>query len=112
MPPQVEWSQMKYGIKGNKGLNVLTTSHMEDTEYGSVSMLFKQYLYGYTMREDIHSHPHNTPVPSGFGEHEGTGDMAYARYIQGIRPNVKLKIYLPNTKSYIEYNKNSKVNDF
>ena len=20
------------------------------------------------MREDIHSHPHNTPVPSGFGE--------------------------------------------
>ena len=77
---------------------------MEDTEYGSGSMLFKQYLYGYTMREDIHSHPHNTPVPSG--------DMAYARYIQGIRPNVKLKIYLPNTKSYIEYNKNSKVNDF
>ncbi len=109
---KVEWNQMKCGIEGNRGLNVLTTSHLEDTEYGSASMLSKQFLYGYTMREDIHSHPHNTPVPSGFGEHEGTGDMEYARYIQGIRPNVKLKIYLPNTKSYIEYNKNSKVNDF
>ena len=109
---KVEWSQMKFGIEGNKGLNVLTTSHMEGTEYGSSSMLFKQFIYGYTMREDIHRHPHNTPKPSGFGKDEGTGDMEYARYIQGVHPNVRLKIYLPKTKSYIEYNKNSSVNDF
>ena len=108
----VEWSQMRFGVKGGNGLNVLTTSHIQDIEYGSPSMLSKQYLYGYHMREHIHSHPQNTPIPSGFGEYEGTGDMEFARYLQGIRPNVRLKLYIPRTNLYINYDRESTINDF
>ena len=109
----VEWSQMRFGLEGKRGLNVLTTSHSENREFGSIDMLNKQYSYGYYMREDIHSHPHNTPIPSGFGEeYEGTGDMEYARQLQGIYPHVKLKIYTPKTKRYINYDKDSTINDF
>ncbi len=108
----VEWSHMRFGVEGEKGLNVLTTSHIEDTEYGASSMLNKQYLYGYHMREHIHSHPRNTSVPSGFGKDEGRYDMEFARVLQGIRPNVRLKIYIPRTNSYINYNKESTKDDF
>ena len=80
--------------------------------YGATSMLSKQYLFDYTMREHIHNHPHNIPFPSGFGEYYGTGDMEFARQLQGIRPSVQLFIYLPGTKKYVGYNKDSTIDDF
>ena len=108
----VEWSKMSFGVEGNRGLNVLTTSHKEDIEYGVTSMLSKQYLFDYTIREQIHNHPYNIPFPSGFGEYYGTGDMEFARQLQGIRPSVRLFIYLPGTKKYVGYNKDSTIDDF
>ena len=108
----VEWGHMKLGIEGDKGYNVLTTSHEETAEYGAVDMFNKQYRFSYNMREHTHSHPHNTPRPSGITDDSTGEDMKFARQLQTFIPQVKLKIYIPKTKKYINYNKNSTLKDF
>ena len=88
----------------------MTTSHEKGAEYGAVDMFNKQYRFGYYMREHTHSHPLNTPAPSGLGD--GTMDMDFAIKLQTNLPNVNLKLYIPKTKSYIGYSKNSTIKDF
>ena len=54
---EVEWSQAKTGIEGNKGLNFITTSHKVDRENGMNNLYSGQLYSGYTVRELNHSHP-------------------------------------------------------
>src|SRR5690554_4975031 len=61
----VEWSQIKTGTEGAKGLNFLTTGHIEYTEPGASDLIMGQLYAGYTIRELNHNHPNNTPYPSG-----------------------------------------------
>jgi RHS repeat-associated protein len=115
----VEWSQAKTCIEGDKGLNFLTTSHNDDKERG-MSNLYRGQLYaGYTIRELNHNHPSNTAYPSGSFVHpvKGTaigewGDVGFARDITNNRKANRLNIptfniYLPVSKSYINYGPNS-----
>lgn len=113
----VEWSQAKTGIEGNKGLNFITTSHEISGEAGMNNLYSGQLYSGYTVRELNHSHPGNTPYPSGSFVHSGEGigtwgDVAFSRSITNHRQAGGLsrplfKIYLPGRKSYIKYGPNS-----
>ena len=94
----VEWGHMKLGIEGDKGYNVLTTSHEERNEYGAADMLNKQYLGGYTIREHTHSHPLNTPRPSEYNPKTKTGDLGFALDLHKFRPKVIFKLYLPGSQ--------------
>ena len=108
----VEWGHMKFGVEGNRGYNVLTTSHEKGAEYGAVDMFNKQYRFGYYMREHTHSHPGNTPAPSGLTDKSKGSDMIFARKLQDRLPHVNLNIYVPKTNNYIPYSKYSTINDF
>lgn len=83
-------------------------------------LLYSGQLYnGYTIREMNHSHPGNTAYPSGSFVHPVTGagvgdwgDVGFSRSItnnrQTNRLNVPtLSIYLPGSKSYVNYGPNS-----
>jgi hypothetical protein len=78
-------------------------------------LLNNKYKYGYTIRGDIHSHPGNTPYPSGLDD--GKSDIGFAKAVTNI--SIKngsgvptFKIYLPKTGKYINYNRNSTIYDF
>ena len=94
----VEWSQIKTGIKGDKGLNFLTTSHEHSKERGSNDLYSKQLQYGYTVREDIHSHPENTAIAS-----EGDNIAAQRNTQLTNNPYIVFRIFLPQQNKYIEY---------
>ena len=111
---KVEFSEIKTGIPGDKGLNFITTSHSESSESGGGYLYSGQLYNGYTLREMNHSHPQNTKSPSGLdigekGRPAGTyGDIGFANYMRDqtkIRRSImpSLNIYLPKTKSYINY---------
>lgn len=115
----VEWSQAMTGVAGDKGLSFVTTSHAQATERG-ISYLYSGQLYsGYTIREMNHSHPGNTAYPSGSFVHPSIGagvgdwgDVGFSRSItnnrQANRLNIStFNIYLPGSKSYINYGPNS-----
>jgi RHS repeat-associated protein len=120
----VEWSQAKTGIEGNEGPNFLTTSHNAAKERGMSNLYSGQLYAGYTIRELNHNHPSNTGYPSGSFIHPATGlkvgewgDVGFARIItnhrQVNRLNVPIfRIYLPSSKSYINYNSNSVRSDY
>ena len=119
----VEWSQAKTGIVGDKGLNFLTTSHYEGKEHG-INRLYSGQLYaGYTIREQNHIHPDNTPYPSGsfnhpqYGKAGEWGDVGASAWVVGDRQkrglsNPTFRIYLPRSKSYINYVPNSIRSDY
>lgn len=119
----VEWSQAKTGIVGDKGLNFLTTSHYEGKEHG-INRLYSGQLYaGYTIREQNHIHPDNTPYPSGsfnhpqYGKAGEWGDVGASAWVVGDRQkrglsNPTFRIYLPRSKSYINYGPNSIRSDY
>lgn len=56
-PSKVEFSLAQTGIKGNKGLNFITTSHQNSIESGMSQLLVVQLFNGYTIRTLTHSHP-------------------------------------------------------
>ncbi|MDR2409743.1 MAG: hypothetical protein LBE13_16755 [Bacteroidales bacterium] len=123
----VEWSQAKTGVAGDKGLNFLTTSHDKKSEAG-ISNLYRGQLYaGYTIRELNHNHPGNTAYPSGSFDYTddkgnfhptGTwGDVGFSRSITNNRQTNRLnvpifQIYLPGNKSYISYGSNSIISNY
>ena len=72
----VEISQAMTGIKGDKGLNFITTGHTKAKEPGMTHLLMGQLLNGYTIRELNHSHPY-TPNPS-------SSDKRFASQIKDI----------------------------
>ena len=103
---KVEWSQVKLGHSGKRGLSYITTSHQKDQESGMQDLISKQLRYGYTIREDIHSHPRNIPYPSGMSDEPG--DIQYAKYVISLtKQTPKFKIFLPGKNKYINFNSES-----
>ena len=116
----VEWSQAKTGIEGDKGLNFLTTGHIEYTEPGIAALINGQLSGGYTIRELNHNHPGGTAVPSGIpGLTGSSGDVSFAKTVtewyKKAYPNRSssptYNIYITG-KGYIPYSKDSKKEDY
>lgn len=121
----LQWNGLKpkRALWGGEGLNFLTTSHYEGAEHG-IKRLYSGQLYaGYTIREISHIHPDNTPYPSGsfdhskYGKTGEWGDVGISAWIINDRQkrglsNPIFKIYLPSSKSYINYGPNSKRSDY
>ena len=119
----VEWAQTKTGVKGDKGLNFITTSHDVDKERGISNLYRGQLQYKYTVREINHNHPNNTPYPSGSfvsktGDKIGEwGDVGFSSIITNHRKanrwnRTTFGIYLPDSRSYIKYGPNSILKDY
>jgi hypothetical protein len=88
----VEWSLTGIGAKsGEKGKNMLSTSHIKDSEIGG------GYLkaYGYTIRKHSHSHPYNK-FPS-------TADKNFAKSLNLKFPKATLNLY--HKGKYFDYDK-------
>ena len=112
---KVEWSQLSMGVKGDNGLNVLSTSHLHSKDYSMNFLIKNKYQYGYTIRSHTHSHPQNRPYPSGLKDN--SGDMGFASWLNNLATaqghNLpKYRIYLPTNGSYITYDANSIASDF
>lgn len=60
----VEYAQLKCGEEGEKGLNIIGTSHSTDDELSAVLIIDGQLKYGYNLREYIHNHPSGYLWPS------------------------------------------------
>jgi RHS repeat-associated protein len=93
---EVEWSLTGVGAKsGTDGQNILTTSHIKDSEIGG------GYLkaYGYTIRKHSHSHPYNK-FPS-------TADKNFAESLNLKFPKATLDIY--QNGEYFQYDKNGLI---
>ena len=111
----VEWSQLLLGKNETNGLNIISTSHMNDTEKGIIFLYNKQYKYGYTIRGHIHNHPNNSPFPSGLKTQKG--DILFAKYLakyssKNNKSTPFFKIFIPKQLKYIYYNENSVETDF
>ena len=107
----VEWNISQFGIKGNKGLNFIITSHESAEEGGFPDLVSKQLKYGYFLRNTSHSHPGNTRYPSGLDYRNM--DIGFARDVQSIfGMNVTFSIYIPKDKIYIPFTPDSKKEDF
>ena len=97
----VEWSHIKAGIEGDKGLNYITTSHTQQYEAGMPFMWSTQLYNGYTLREMNHSHPSSSD--------ESAADIKFKEGITTYKINNKhypipvFKIYHVPTKKYINY---------
>ncbi len=80
---------------GTDGQNILTTSHIKDSEIGG------GYLkaYGYTIRKHSHSHPYNK-FPS-------TADKNFAESLNLKFPKATLDIY--QNGEYFQYDKNGLI---
>lgn len=111
---KVEWGHAKLGVEGDNGLNYLTSSHKESSEAGMTKLINGQLRHGYTAREFNHSHPRNTPIPSGIPGLTGeTGDILWAKQASKIfGNNVKYNIFTPKDSKYISYGPKSTITDF
>ncbi len=111
----VEWSQFMTGEAGDKGLNFLTTGHIEYTEPGAGDLYMGQLYDGYTIREHTHSHPYN-PFPSGLIDRDK--DIGFVAWLANdyttrhSRNAPEFKIFFVPGKRYISYNQNSVRSDF
>ena len=111
----VEWSQLLLGQKGDKGLNLISTSHETGKDRSINFLLESQYKFGYTIRGHNHNHPKNTPYPSGLDSRKS--DIGFANNLTDISLKngsgvPDFNIYLPKTVKYIGYNRNSTIYDF
>ena len=101
---EVEWGHAKTGIAGEKGLNFITTSHSEITEYGFGYVYNNRLRYGYTIRELNHNHPEK-PGKNNSQASEADYNAAHRinEYLQnrGL-PKAKYNIYT-KSKTYSPY---------
>jgi hypothetical protein len=83
-PSKVEFSQAMTGIAGDKGLNIITTSHEMRKESGMTYLLNGQLLNGYTLRELNHSQP--VGMTSSGSDLPGriSGDLGFAKEVKNI----------------------------
>lgn len=51
-----EFSYIQTGIKGEKGLNFITSSHRQKAEAAGSLLYSKQLQYGYSVRDFYHNH--------------------------------------------------------
>jgi len=77
----IEFSHIMTGEEGNKGLNFITTGHVEGTDPGQTTLVVGQLYDGYSIRDFTHNHPSGSIDPSGLragpqGQAPGTwGDI-------------------------------------
>ena len=100
----VEWSQLLLGKNETNGLNIISTSHMNDTEKGIIFLYNKQYKYGYTIRGHIHNHFQNKNPSSN--DVENAKIISHNHQMLG-RKIPFFKIFIPKNQEYTDYNKNS-----
>jgi RHS repeat-associated protein len=93
----VEWSHDKIGTEKSEK-NVVGTIHLPKNTVQGYYLSNK----GYTIREDNHSHPGGTEIPS-------PGDKRTAAYILEKNPRTLLNIYIPQKKKYIPYNASGSI---
>ena len=110
----VEWSLAQLGVKGDKGLNYITTSH-EPREEDSMAHLIKtKFSNGYTARAFYHSHPGDNPNPSGGTDtiRDGKkikagewGDIYFAKVVKALFGDREIPtfIYHPKSNQFIRY---------
>ena len=77
---KVEYTLWQVGQEGDKGLNYLSTSGMNDKDYSGSYVFSDRLKYGYTLRNEFHNHPYNSP-PSGYDESNTSGDKFHAEYV-------------------------------
>ena len=107
----VEWGHIKTGQK-QSGLNFLTTSHRDDSEFG-INDLFTKKLHGdYLIREIIHSHPRGDEAPSGITIKGDIQNVAFRNKLYKKSNVIDNFIYVPLTDQYIKYSENSRLEDF
>ena len=93
------------GVEGEKGLNVISTSHDEGTDEAGRFLLENKFMKGYTIREHIHNHPKGTTIPSGITDwtHPKTGvfypagtygDIGVSRWIYDYTHNKNTKFFI------------------
>ena len=105
----VEWSQFKTGST-TESINYLTSSHEADTDSSAVRFIDGRGSY-IPIREWTHSHPNNTPYPSGLNVGDKSGDVPFARKIDRINSIKAIyRIYIPRDGSYVDYS--SSASDF
>ena len=98
----VEWSQFKTG-NNTPFTNYLTSSHEVEAD-SSAAEIIDGTLSSTPIREWIHSHPNNTPYPSGLNVNDKTGDIPFARKIDRMNTiRAKYSIYLPGSGRYVDY---------
>ena len=93
----VEWSQFMMGVEGDKGLNVISTSHDEGTDEAGRFLLMNKLQYGYTIREHYHNHPNYAITPSGRKSTENgklKGDYGFATWISRYTRNKSTKYFI------------------
>ena len=125
-----EWGFVRT-IRGNNEYSFITTSHKKSSEAGSNKLIWEKLaVEPYIILEKDHSHPSNNTVPSGswtIPERDdsfepalivGTyGDVGAAKAIDEHIQNkqsqpILYQIYIPKSKKYIKYDKNSRLHDF
>lgn len=106
----VEWSQAKTGIE-NSGTNFITSSHESDVDNGIMYLINNQLKNGYTIRSINHSHPNNSPYPSGLDS--DYGDIAFSKWVtSATKQSPKFGIYIPQSGQYVYYSPNSQNEDY
>ncbi len=89
----VEYTQLRLGLEGPDGKNIISTSHQVDKERAAEHIFKNQLIYGYTLREHIHNHPSNHLWPSG-------PDIEVAKNIIMLsKQHVIFKVYTTKTRS-------------
>ncbi|MEZ4784859.1 MAG: JAB-like toxin 1 domain-containing protein [Candidatus Kapaibacterium sp.] len=105
----VEWSQTLLGKAGKNGKNYIATAFDEFQEWGGRHLMQEQFADGWTIREHRHSHPNNTPRPSGSATSVDLyGDIGFARWVKAYADGSSktvFKIYLPAHEIYMWYKK-------
>ncbi len=106
---EVEWTQLMLGQEGDKGLNILSTSHCEIHDKSGPNLVFLQYQYGYNVRQDIHSHPDDSR-PSGISrynvvrnEHDLAHALSHWKLSLSMKKRIIHKVYKPGLNVYEEY---------
>ena len=109
----VEWSHVKAGVEGEKGLNFITSSHKHSEEGGITDLIANQLSGGYTVRAVNHSHPENTPYPSGLEWDSTSGDIPFSRWTEDkLQQKISFNIFLPGKNKYVPFSPNSTPEDF
>ncbi len=100
----VEYTLMKCGLSGDRGLNFLTSSQTVDREAGADALINGQLRFGYTMREHIHNHPsgRNSISPA---------DHEMSIFVQKIFNDLKQFLFTSTDSgnSYYKYDEKSPI---
>ena len=101
----VEWGHFLLGISGEKGLNIISSSHQEDSDQAAVFLYNNRLVYGYTIRSFNHYHPSNSCYPSP--QDVGTAFIIERRQLRLGRKLPTFFIYTRDSNHYYQYNSNS-----